>query len=157
MADLIENSKTNNESSAFSLIRNARDLEEVMSYLEGENIAAIVEAIRQEKWASKLIPLFLGHPNHIIRYEIACSDTVTDKDLSLLRNDKELIVRQAASKNIKVRNLMKEGKAKQLEFAKKEAALKGEKKKEEDVAKTKNLKEIKKSDKKKKNKKGEKK
>lgn len=78
-----------------------------MSWLEGENIAAIVEALRQEKWAKDLVPLYLAHPNHVVRYEIACSDTTSDDDLKVLAKDDEQIVRQGAMKNLRSRSLVK--------------------------------------------------
>ncbi len=91
--------------SAFSGIRNAKTLKEVMAFLEEENIAAIVEAIRQEKWAPQLIPLYLAHPNHVVRYEIAVSPLTEDCDLQKLSEDHELIVRQGALKNLRAKLL----------------------------------------------------
>lgn len=96
--------------SAFNEMRNSQNLKELMGWLEGENIAAIVEALRQDKWAKDLIPLYLTHPNHIIRYEIACSDLTSDEDLKSLSKDKEQIVRQGAFKNLRARSLVEEAK-----------------------------------------------
>lgn len=94
--------------SAFTEIRNAQNLKELMSWLEGENIAAIVEALRLEKYAKDLIPLYLAHPNHVVRYEIACSDITSDEDLKILTKDSEQIVRQGALKNLRSRTLVKQ-------------------------------------------------
>jgi hypothetical protein len=105
------------ELSIFSKIRNSHSLAEVMGFLEEENIAAIIEAIRSEKWGSQLFPLYFSHPNSLIRYEVASCDYINKSTLESLVNDKELIVRQAARKNLmkrQVNELMKTSSPKEI-------------------------------------------
>ncbi len=105
------------ELSIFSKIRNSHSLAEVMGFLEEENVAAIIEAIRSEKWGSQLLPLYFSHPNSLIRYEVASCDYIDESTLESLVNDKELIVRQAARKNLmkrQVNELMKTSSPKEM-------------------------------------------
>ena len=71
-----------------------------MEHLSDDNTAAIVEALRSEKWSGQLFPLYISHQNHMVRYEIACSSLATDSDLKALTKDGEMIVRQAALQNL---------------------------------------------------------
>lgn len=139
--------------SAFSDIRNAKDLKEVMSWLEEENVAAIVEALRIEKWANELIPIYLTHPNHIIRYEIACSSAISESDLGYLTKDREQIVRQGAQKNLRARRLQKaSSERKILEKAESVPKVEATKKSEEKVEESKSSNETKSENSKKKRK-----
>lgn len=89
--------------SSFAPLRNAKDFSQVLEFLAGENTAAIIEALRSDKWSEKLFPLYLNHPNHMIRYEIACSTRVNSGQLEQLKNDPEMVVRQAAKNNLMMR------------------------------------------------------
>jgi hypothetical protein len=93
--------------SSFAPLRNAQGMAEVMEFLASDNMAAIVEALRSEKWAQQLFPLYVDHKNHVVRYEIACSQFASKEELVRLCKDQETIVRQAACQN-----LMERGKSK---------------------------------------------
>ena len=92
-----------NTPSHFAPLRNAKGFGEVMEFLAQENTAAIIEALRSEKWARQLFPLYIGHKNHIVRYEIACSAQASEVELKSLMKDNEMIVRQAAKQNLMAR------------------------------------------------------
>lgn len=89
--------------SSFAPLRNAKEFSQVLEFLAGENTAAIIEALRSDKWSEKLFPLYLAHPNHMIPYEIACSTRVNTGQLEQLKNDPEMIVRQAVKNNLMMR------------------------------------------------------
>ena len=74
-----------------------------MEFLANDNMAAIIEALRSEKWGKQLFPLYISHKNHVIRYEIACSSFATEDELRRLSSDGEVIVRQAAHQNLLTR------------------------------------------------------
>lgn len=86
-----------------------------MGYLEEENIAAIIETIRSEKWGVKIFPLYFNHPNSLVRYEVACSESLDEQTLFEMLKDKELIVRQAAKKNLIKRQMRDKFKAETVE------------------------------------------
>lgn len=96
-----------NTSSSFAPLRNATTFSEVMEFLAGDNTAAIIESLRSEKWSRQLFPLYMEHPNHVIRYEVACSAYASEEELMVLRTDQEMIVRQAAEQNQMKRNRTK--------------------------------------------------
>lgn len=92
--------ETSRNTSSFAPLRNAKGLAEVMDFLAQENTAAIIEALRSEKWSEQLFPLYIGHKNHVVRYEIACAPNASMDYLKRLINDPEMIVRQAATQNM---------------------------------------------------------
>lgn len=87
-----------------SALNKVKSLEELMDLLRGENIAAISEVIRSEKWSQKVIPFFVSHPNPLVRYEIAMNSNVNEEVVRGLIRDSSMIVRQAAKNNLILRN-----------------------------------------------------
>lgn len=92
------------ENSTLTDLKKAKNFDEVMNLLRGENIAFITEVIRSEKWAPQFIPFFLAHTNPLIRYEIASSSFVDDEVLKSLVGDNSMMVRQAAKNNLIIRS-----------------------------------------------------
>lgn len=92
------------ENSALADLKKAKNFDEVMNLLKGENIALITEVLRSEKWSSQFIPFFVDHPNPLIRYEIATSSYVEGDILNHFKRDSSMMVRQAAKNNLILRS-----------------------------------------------------
>ncbi|MCR9205061.1 MAG: hypothetical protein NXH75_10815 [Halobacteriovoraceae bacterium] len=92
------------ENSTLADIKKAKNFEEIMNLLKGENIALITEVLRSDKWSSQFIPFFVEHPNPLIRYEIATSSSVDSDTLEMFIKDSSMLVRQAAKNNLILRS-----------------------------------------------------